>query len=238
MSQYAVSVTGDAVYFKDWVCRRLRSCSPPRGGDPAEPHSALAGFPLPIYLTTNYDDYMASALAAVNRKAVTGLCPWAATGRSRDDVSLPRDAEFTVPQPLVYHLHGSFHSARTLVVTEDDYLEFMLNLARDQRSQYRRLLPGPLYPAITHRPLLFVGYSLHDWTFRALFHGLFKATARVQWRRHVSIQLLPPLSDRRRETAQHAKTYLERYLAHWNISVYWGTAESFFAELTRRGGTS
>jgi hypothetical protein len=237
VSQFAARMTGDPVDFKMEVCERLRRYGYPDAKNPAEPHTALASYPLPIYVTTNYDDFMASALIAASREPRTEICPW--TGPDLRQRTGQLDGERpTATRPLVYHLHGSCNEPETLVLTENDYLEFVHNLAQDQRNAYRLILPSQIYAAIARKPLLFVGYSLHDWTFRAIFHGLFRATASVQWRRHVSIQLLPPLIDNSVGTRQRAEEFLMQEFADWKISIYWGTAVDFFEELFRRGGGS
>lgn len=237
VSQFAATTFGDPVDFKLLVCEwlaRYRAASPAL----PEPHAALANLRLPVYLTTNYDDFMSEALDTVGRASQRAVCPWSG-GHRHGRGPRPADwSDLTADEPLVYHLHGSCTEPRTLVITEDDYLEFIVNMTEDQNGGYPRLLPTALRPAITQRPFLFVGYSLNDWNFRALFHGLFKATARLHWRRHVSIQLMPPLADSGHDTRERAVRFMHDYFREWKISIYWGTAADFFDELTGRMGGS
>jgi hypothetical protein len=89
-------------------------------------------------------------------------------------------------------------------------------------------------PALTRQPLLFIGYSLRDWSFRMLFYGLVRSVADVQRRRHVSVQL-PPLAGESETTHERrARNYLTEYFQQLNISVFWGTASDFCAELADR----
>jgi hypothetical protein len=238
VTQYAAVKHGDAVDLKRDVAERLRHRGTPDFSRETEPHAALARFPLSLYLTTNYDDFMIAALEQAGRSPRQNLCPWYGQEPPRRRRTPVREPEPTPDQPMVFHLHGSLHDARTLVLTEDDYLEFLVNLVRDQRSAFQQIIPDHVYFAITQRPLLFVGYRLHDWTFRVLFNGLLKPIARVQLRRHVSIQLAPPLLDGDEETEQRAMEYLTEFFHRWNISVYWGTADDFFDELIDRLGRS
>src|SRR6266511_3429004 len=60
--QYVATEARDAVYIKQRVARTLAGLGPPDFADPAEPHGLLARLPLPVYLTTNYDDFMTRAL--------------------------------------------------------------------------------------------------------------------------------------------------------------------------------
>src|SRR5205085_12621647 len=79
--------------------------------------------------------------------------------------------ESDVQRPVVFHLHGHTGLAESMVLTEDDYLDFLINLARDDD-----LLPHRIQEAFTSTSLLFVGYSLSDWNFRVLFRRDRKST--------------------------------------------------------------
>ncbi len=102
----------------------------------------------------------------------------------------------------------------------------------------QRVVPLQVLPALTRRPLLFVGYSLRDWSFRMLFHGLVLAVADVQRRRHVSVQLSPPEDEIKTNEQHRAEEYLTDYFDHLNISVFWGSADDFCTELAWRLETS
>ena len=67
------------------------------------------------------------------------------------------------------------------------------------------------------RPLLFVGYSLQDWTFRVLFHGLARDIPTVTTRRHVSVQLMPRVNGSAQTRRRRRRRYLPHYLNGWNI---------------------
>ncbi|MDP9866461.1 MULTISPECIES: SIR2 family NAD-dependent protein deacylase [Streptosporangium] len=231
--QYAAVLEGDPVYLKEQICEYLQSHGLPDFGHAGEPHALLAKFNLRVFLTTNYDNFLVEALAGEGKTAHTALCSWA----DRNPQETPELPEPSVDEPLVYHLHGSWAESSSLVLIEDDYLEYLANVAAAQASGNRTLIPIPVLRAMTTRPLLFVGYSLQDWTFRVLFHGLLRAIPAVRLRRHVSVQLLPPLNTPIAEAEERAKQYLVRYLdAGWRISIFWGTAAEFCQELRRRLG--
>ena len=84
--------------------------------------------------------------------------------------------------------------------------------------------------------MLFIGYSLQDWTFRVLFHGLKRTIARPRTRRHLSIQLR--IDEQDAEKKDRAEEYLRRQLDDWDITVYWGTAAEFCTELHDRLGAA
>jgi hypothetical protein len=138
--------------------------------------------------------------------------------------------------PLVYHLHGSMDLPKSLVLTESDYLEFLVKITNSRDDDALRIIPSAILSALTDNPLLFIGYSLQDWTFRVLFHGLLRTIPGIHRRRNVSVQLLPPVHRKEREVEDRARRYLTRYLEDWRISIFWGTATEFCQELRRRIG--
>ncbi|GAA2864045.1 hypothetical protein GCM10010517_23200 [Streptosporangium fragile] len=230
--QYGEAVVRDPVDLKETVCRHLRSHGSPAPGDPGEPHGLLAGFPVTTFLTTNYDNFLAEALRAEGKDPHVALSPWWDT----DPAAAPPLPEPTVERPLVYHLHGSWSEPASLVLTEADYLTYLVNMVDAVATDGRHPLPTPVLRALTTRPLLFVGYSLQDWTFRVLFHGLARGTPRSNKRRHVSVQLMPQINGSARDAESKAKRYLTHYLDGWNISIFLGTASEFCTELRRRMG--
>jgi SIR2-like protein len=240
--QYVAVEQDDPVETKiEFAEREFRGAAPPDFADPAEPHAALARFPIPVYLTTNYDDFMTKALHSAGRSPMPALCPW----YPHADASLMsfaspeefRDTAYHRDHPVVYHLHGHHAVPRSMVLTEDDYLEFLIQIAQvdaEFSKHGHQLVPPLIREAIASQSLLFVGYSLRDWTFRVLFHGLLHDLGRPFRHRHVSVQLNP--SGATAEQRGRAAAYLERYFDNLNVTVFWGTARGFFAELHRRTG--
>ena len=236
--QYISISNGDPIYIKEKVCEDFADKGPPPFGQPTEPHALLASLPVRVFVTTNYDDFLSKALAWVGKTPESAICPW----------YLPANANFKrffakvptgrpVPEkPLVFHLHGNVKTPKSLVLTEGDYLEFLSNIAVSQTQEGTRLIPSVVLTAMTDYPLLFIGYSLQDWTFRVLFHGLLRHQAEVLRRRSVSVQLPPPVNVSIAEAERRARDYITRYLEGWRISIFWGTAAGFCRELRNRLG--
>ncbi len=192
--------------------------------DKDDPHAALAALHLPCYLTTNYDDFMARALAWVGRPGASDHCRWW-NGEASEDVPA------TVDEPLVFHLHGWYQVEDSMVVTELDYLDFLLRLVEDGSE----LLPTPVQLALAERTLLFVGYSLNDWTTRVLVKSIAGSLTGSNKRNAVAINLEPPADDP--DSRARAREFLSGYLGelqNTQFSVFWGTAREFTAELVRR----
>jgi hypothetical protein len=231
--QYAA--VRDPVEVKQRLAEQLRARGQPsRNGEEVEPHQFLAGLPLPVYLTTNYDRFMAHALHAVGKQPYEVICPWFRGAPRQDPMyRLPPEVKPGVDRPLVYHLHGNIAGPQSLVLTEDDYVEFLINLTVGRTNGYRGILPEPVVAALA-RPLLFIGYSLEDWNFRVIFRGMLRETAEVQRRSHISVQIKPLPAEANADVRRRAERYLLESLAAWRVSVFWGSASEFCAELAQR----
>ena len=75
VAQY-LAVQRDAMYPKERIQEELSKLGPPDFDDPLEPHAVLADLPLPIYITTNYDDFMTRALRHRRRDPQQEICKW------------------------------------------------------------------------------------------------------------------------------------------------------------------
>jgi hypothetical protein len=219
------------VDLKKLVASHLSGYRPPDFRAPTSPHGLLAGFPIPLYLTTNYDPFMSQALAQRGRPPQTVICRWNRT--SRDEPVDPRQEA-----PVVFHLHGAATEPPSMVLTQDDYLNFLLALAIDKGFDEKTLIPNKILPLLTLRPLLFIGYSLKDWSFQVLSKGLSRLLPQEEKRRHISVQLVDPLHDSDPATYRRARAFLDHHFDRQEISVYWGTAADFCKELNGRLGST
>jgi hypothetical protein len=238
VSQFAAVREGNRQYIKERLADDMfASVSLPDFRVPDEPHALLADLRLPVYVTTNYDDLMYEALADRGRAPQRAICPWYTTDRAEVEEAtiLFRKAAGYNPdsdRPIVYHLHGHHSKPESLVLTEDDYIEFLVRVSADPK-----LLPAVIQRSLSSKMLLFVGYSLEDWTFRVIFRGLLSTRPPLAGHSHVSVQL-PPLAERSDdERPIRMQEYLDRYFAQQNISICWETARAFSAELRRRWET-
>lgn len=211
---------------------QLFSGAPSDFRDHDDPHGVLADLPLSVYVTTNYDDLMCQALLSRSRQPLRAVCPW----YTQDSTKLLearkpfRQPERVRPNaPIVYHLHGHQSVPESLVLTEDDYIEFLV-----QASKNKNLLPPPIREALSSRLLLFIGYSLNDWTFRVLFRGLLAVQPSYAQYSHLSVQLPPTRKGTPEEEQDRIKEYLDEYFSKQNISVFWGTANDFAQQLRDR----
>jgi hypothetical protein len=229
-----LAVEYDPMYPKETLLQKwFRDPRPPDFNDRSEPHAVLAGLPFPIYMTTNYDPFMTNALVAAGKKPHRELCRW--NKFTKDFPSIfDKEPGFepTTAEPVVFHLHGHDQYAESLVLTEDDYLDFLVSISKDDE-----LLPHRIRRCLAGTSLLFVGYSLADWSFRVLFRGLVTSVEQSLRRISLTVQL-PPSSPGDREKPEAAQAeiqaYLSKYFGQIEIRVYWGTAQEFMSELRTR----
>ena len=229
VSQY-IAVTQDPMWPKEKIVREFKKCGAPDFSNALEPHGLLADLPLPVYMTTNYDDFMVRALRDRKRDPVQALCRW--NTFLRDNVPSPfdeRSFEPTLANPVVFHLHGHCGVPESLVLTEDDYLDFLVDI-----SSAPDLLPARIHRALSGASLMFLGYAITDWNFRVLFRSLVSYLEQSLSRVHVSVQLAPGGADMTPERKERAQEYLNRYFGKLQIQVFWGTCEQFIAELRKR----
>jgi SIR2-like domain len=223
-----IAVKSDPRYAKSMVVDRLKKAGPPKFANPPDfnapddPHGVLASLNLPIYLTTNYDDFMFRALRAAEKDPRREVCRWSSGIFQIPSVFETEPAYRPTPaNPLVFHLHGYEREPDSIVLTEDDYLKFMINLAREPTR-----VPPLVREAISASTLLFIGYRLADWNFRVLFEMLRPEPQYMS----VAVLLPPGLNEPSPEEAQQ---YLDEYYGAMDLKMFWGTAREFSSELRR-----
>lgn len=231
VSQF-MAVDQDDMFPKENIQRQFRTITPPDFTKRNEPHALLADLNLPIYITTNYDSFMSQALANRERHPKRELCRWNRFVEMEQTSVFETGYSPTVANPLVYHLHGHYDLPQSLVLTEDDYLDFLVRLSSDQT-----LLPPAIRTALAGTSLLFIGYSLSDWNFRVLFRGLVGSLGASLGYTGVAVQLSPQTNDNSESGQARAQHYLDTYfekIQKIKVRVYWGDIKEFTAELRQR----
>ncbi len=233
VAQFIAVKYEDGMVPKEWILDRLRKEAKPDFTQPDERLEclrALAELPLPVYLTTNYDDLMVQALTHAEPKKVPHreVCRWRDGPKSiATTIGGTPEFEPDPANPLVFHLHGSDESVESLVLTEDDYLDFLVHISRNQK-----ILPPRVQEALTDASLLFIGYRLRDINFRVIYRGLVESMDGSLRRLSVTVQMKPPEDHSGDEKA--AEDYLTDYFKDLKVRVYWGTATQFAKELRDR----
>jgi hypothetical protein len=259
VAQFISIKNNDASFPKERIARQLAKASPPDFTLENETHRVLAELKLPIYITSNFDDYLARALRLAEKEVRVSICRWnkyfppdapaqdpndpdpvhnslisyAIAKEGEEPGTLAYDPETdskykpTPANPLVYYFYGHMKWPQSLVVTEDDYFEFLLNLT----NRPARIMPS-IHPALANASVLFLGYKLSDLDFLVLCRMLAE-TFKGRTSKHIAVQLGPP-ADAMKEASV---AYLEKYFEmRHHIKVYWGTCQQFIAALKRRLG--
>ncbi|MGA9416958.1 MAG: SIR2 family protein [Terriglobales bacterium] len=208
---------------KDRFSEKMAS---PDFADPDEPHRVLADLNLPVYMTTNYDLFMADALRDRGKNPHAEICRWNDDLRNRVPSVFDSGFKPTSQEPVVFHLHGCLDDLDSLVLTEDDYLDYLMNLSQDQD-----VLPPVIKGALARGSVLFFGYKLADWNFQVMFRSIAKFMGKSGQQRHVSVQLEPLRKDTPEQQKQRAREYLGKYFQNQHVSVYWGDCRQFAREL-------
>jgi hypothetical protein len=195
-----------------------------------EIHHQLADVRLPLYVTTNLDNFMTLALQANRDHVRRETVAWqAATGKAADRPHFDLDPPPSSDEPVVLHLFGTDQDLHSIVLTEDDYLDYLACIARD----YDYMLPTSVSAQLASSTLLFLGYRLQDLDLKVILRGLLTNLDLAKWEMlHVAVQIEADVVEeaKRKEVIR----YFQKYFASSKIDVYWGTAQQFVADLHAR----
>ncbi len=215
--------------------RLLDAVAARRAGQDADPYQLLARLPARIYVTASPETLLIKTIKAAGKGPEALVCRWRATRTNTPQEPRPRQAP-TPEAPLVYHVFGAFGVPESLVLTEDDFLDFLI-----ATSTYK-LMPAVVRGSLTDSALIFLGFRLDDWTFRVLFRLIMNLEGSAGMRKysHVGVQVNP--EEHSLADVERARRYLERYfnsdrgagLSEPPISLYWGSPTEFLQELHRR----
>jgi hypothetical protein len=232
-----------------------------------DPYWVLARMPFSIFVTTKRDHLLFDALAdapvdgnaGARKRPRLEVCRWAVFQEDLErtdekDRRLWPESVFTqdpqyvpsVAEPLVFHAFGHMDYPETLVLTEDDFFDYLIGIMknrpgvqmRDTAEHGQIPIPQPVINALCKTGLLFLGFRLSDWEFRTLFRHIL-AQEQSSFRRtpqkgpkhvNVSVQLMPAQGEF--IAPRGARDYLQKYFTEgYNVQIAWGSAESFVQRL-------
>ncbi len=99
VAQFVAIEFDDGTWPKDLIRNRFAGTAAPDFRASDEPHGLLADLRLPIYLTTNYDDFMARAIADRKNDPRRELCRWNERLKDIPHQSLRRSRPTRRPRP-------------------------------------------------------------------------------------------------------------------------------------------
>ncbi|MGE5248615.1 MAG: CHAT domain-containing protein [Bacteroidota bacterium] len=196
-----------------------------RARQPDDAYKLLAALPFRIYVTTNWSSLLESALREAGKEPQVILAPW---NRYTEDRIKQLDLRYepSSQQPLIYYLFGHLAEPRSVVLTEDNYFDYLLGVSRNND-----LIPAYVRNALRNTSLLFIGFRIDEWNFRVLFRSIIdKKTELMNEYVHISAQIEP--DEGRIIDPEGARGYLEQYFdKSANLNLYWGSADEFVKEL-------
>jgi len=140
----------------------------------------LAQLPFPLYITTNYDNLLEEALTESGKKPITQVSNW--FGGSKDafrDYTSISDLSHVLQEnsAVVFHIHGYMKFPKSLVLTDEDYVDFLIAFSKSKQSGSTHAETPPLIPsyveqAFSNHSLLLIGYSMEDINFRVLLRAI------------------------------------------------------------------
>ena len=193
----------------------------------SEMHHQMADMELPLYVTTNIDNFMALALTAGRHPPRQLVIPWHESFRpGAQERHTVLDPPPNKDSPVLLHLFGNDEDLLSMVLTVDDYMDYLVRIARD----YNYLIPRDIDAAFNSTTLLFLGYRLEDLELKVILRGLLTQLDLERWDMlHVAVQIeSTPFDDAMEEDVLR---FFQRYFSKSRIDVFWGSTQQFIAEL-------
>ena len=128
-----------------------------------EIYNQLAKLPFPIIIDATFERYIAQSFENIGK-----LCQEGFYNFRRKVTKEINWREFTYQAPLVYKLFGSLEKPESLVITDEEQLEFIRNVIKDDPG-----FPDEVLEQFNHnKSYLFLGFNLMHWQFRLLLEYL------------------------------------------------------------------
>jgi hypothetical protein len=129
----------------------------------------LADLNFPLIITTNYDQLFEQALRLKKKNPIVSVY------KKNEGLARVATEDYTFGEeprsdaPFMFKVHGDIDSPESIVVTDEDYIHFVLRMGD-------KLDFDPIPETIRYRlqkwPVIFLGYSLMDYNLRLLFKTL------------------------------------------------------------------
>jgi hypothetical protein len=195
-----------------------------------EIHQQLASLGLPLYVTTNFDNFLTRAIESKlggNGKVRRESVVWHEPREKREVLIPPPSAD----NPVVLHLFGTDQNPESMVLTEDDHLDYLARISRDQEI----FLPASVNALLAKNTLLFLGYRLEDLDLKVILRGLLTYLALTKYdRMQLAVQIETEKQDtaiQREVTDYFQRSFRQYFSSKSDVKIYWGTAHQFIADL-------
>ena len=131
-------------------------------GDQSDIHDKLADVPFYFTITSCHDNLYETALRNAGRQPTVAHYHFRGEKQSYVAMATPQ-------APLVYHLYGGLQQPQSMVLTENDLLNFLVAVVSENPA-----LPSSIRSELQRKAksFLFVGFGLRHWYLRILLHVL------------------------------------------------------------------
>jgi hypothetical protein len=240
--------------LNDWLVQRLDGENieiPPAIDKLSELVALLQGRGIRhLLITTNYDRLfeLAYQQRGLPRDQLAVLTYNGGNDPNRYDVRLHHGLDQETVQTwypskatTLYKLHGSIthlpdveregavpEASRNLVVTEEDYINFLGNITHQDREKG---LVQHISGRLGTSRILFIGYSLSDWNFRVIY----KATAEKHKNENIAVQLFDHAA-RRSQTELDTWSALVEFWGKKGLKIINCDASTFLTDLVKAVG--
>ncbi|MCO6428973.1 toll/interleukin-1 receptor domain-containing protein [Nitrosomonas communis] len=190
--------------------------------EPSTIHREIASLPFSLVLSTCHDQLLEMAFRSVGKSSIVYRYNLRGDGQENPEFAVP----VTLNSPLIYHLFGYFEEPQSLVLSENDLLDFLLAVISGTPP-----LPNSLRRALQRNgaSFLFVGFGIRHWYLRVLLKALVRGLALGRTGSSVAVEpLLQGVPDQERE-----QTILF-YQRGTRIEICEEDIHSFLSELDRR----
>lgn len=200
---------------------------------PGDVHHQLARLPCRIFVNANRDNLLRDALLELGKRPQVQLCTWRMVNdrHKPSGKPMPKDYSPSIEEPLIFHVFGNLEQPMSLVLSEDDYFDFLTAVTRAENVK-KLGIPTSVSRAFAESGWLLLGFQPDDWDFRVLLRGVLKQPGDAQGMQNmrVAVQINP--SEGSQIDPTRATKYVEKFFqTQGKMTTFWGTPEAFMARL-------
>lgn len=135
---------------------------------PSDVHTTLASLPFPVILTTCQDSLLTHSLVDAGKTPIKHRYHLRGDKRENPEFMLPGSPT----TPVVFHLFGEASEPSSLVLSENDILDFLIAIVSENPP-----LPNSLLRVLKRsgQSYLFVGFGIRHWHLRVLLKIILRA---------------------------------------------------------------
>ncbi|HJZ98231.1 MAG TPA: CHAT domain-containing protein [Candidatus Solibacter sp.] len=189
-------------------------------------HALLAALPCPIYFTACHDTLLEDALTERGRTPVVDFARWKEDVRNM--AMYPKiDDEHTTPSPdhpVVYHLLGVCTKPDSMVVTDDDYTDYMFGINTQQCEDFT---PTFIKSVVAEKALLLIGFHFKYRSFQVVVrNGLNRLREKNIKKTNMWVGAQMPPDPDTYLRVDDARDYLNQTIGT-DLKIYWGGVQQF-----------